>query len=165
MSTPLHPVFVHLPLGLAVVMPLVAGFLLLAWWRDWLPRRSWWIAVGLQALLVAGGVAALQTGEADEEAVERVVSERAIESHEEAAELFVWAAGAVLVLGSAAGLLSREAPARLLAAGTVAGTLAVLGLGVVTGHRGGELVYVHGAAAATAAPQAAPGFRYDDEDD
>jgi len=53
MSTqlPLHPLIVHLPLALALLVPLLAAGTLLAWWRGWLPgRRSWAVVVALQAL-------------------------------------------------------------------------------------------------------------------
>ena len=46
-----HPKVVHIPMALGVLMPIIAGGLLLAWWRNWLPRRSWFLAIGLQAIL------------------------------------------------------------------------------------------------------------------
>jgi len=55
-----HAVVVHIPIALGVLMPLVAGGLLLAWWRKWLPPRSWALAIVLQAVLVGSGVVALQ---------------------------------------------------------------------------------------------------------
>lgn len=88
METPLHPALVHLPLGLAAVLPIAALGLALALWRGWLPARAWVGLVVLQAMLVAGGVVALRTGEADEERVERTVGEASIEAHEHAAQRF-----------------------------------------------------------------------------
>lgn len=148
MSTlPLHPAIVHVPLGLAVVLPLVAAGLALALWRGALPRRTFAVVVVLQALLVGGGAVAMQLGERDEKQAETVISEKLIEAHEERAEVFVWAAGAVLAV-SAAVLVVPAAAATALAAVTVAGTLAVAALAVSTGQAGGELVYRHGAASA-----------------
>jgi uncharacterized membrane protein len=141
-----HPKIVHLPIALALLMPLVAGSVLLAWWRKWLPARSWLIVVALQAILIVSGMVSLQTGEAEEERVERAVPEQAIEAHEEAAEVFVWASGVVLglmLLGLATARRREGLP--LSAIGTL-GTLVVLGLGYQTGQAGGELVYRHGAA-------------------
>ena len=40
-TLPLHPKIVHLPIALAVLMPLITAGLLIAWWRDMLPRRAW----------------------------------------------------------------------------------------------------------------------------
>jgi hypothetical protein len=146
-----HPKLVHLPIALGVLMPLVAGGLLLAWWRGWLPgRRGWLLAVGLQALLVGSGLLALRSGEAEAERVERVVAETAIEQHEEAAKAFVWASGGLLaVMVLAAAVRSRRAGLTIAAAATL-GTLLVLGLGYRTGQAGGSLVYQHGAAQAYA---------------
>ncbi|MBX7196157.1 MAG: hypothetical protein K1X94_29140 [Sandaracinaceae bacterium] len=147
-ALPFHPMVVHVPMALAVLMPLVAGGLALAWWRGWLPARAWLLAVGLQAVLLASGMAALRTGGVEEERVERVVSEALIEEHEEAAEAFVGASAFVLVLMGAAAWLGERPRALPAAIAATAGTILVLGLGVRTGHAGGSLVYEHGAASA-----------------
>lgn len=149
---PLHPKLVHLPIALAVLMPLVSSGLLIAWWRGALQRRTWIIAIALQALLVASGLLALRTGEGDEERVERAVPEAVIEAHEEAAEGFVITAAVVLVVALGAGLIRRERAAKTLAALAALGTLGVLGAGYRTGQAGGDLVYRHGAASAWTSP-------------
>ena len=144
-----HPKLVHVPMALGVLMPLIAGGLLLAWWRGWLPRRAWILAIGLQAVLLGSGVLAMRTGETQEDRVEAVVAERAIEAHEEAAELFVWASGGVLAVMVLAGALGARSSLPTAAAATL-GTFLVLGLGYRTGQAGGDLVYRHGAAQAYA---------------
>lgn len=155
-----HPKLVHLPMALAVLVPLFASGLALAWWRGWLPQRAWWIAVAMQALLVGSSIAALRSGEADEHRVEALVGEAPIEAHEEAAEQFTLVAGVTAVVMLTAGLLGgRLAP---FAVGlSLVGSLAGLALGVRTGQAGGELVYVHGAADAhtTGRSDARPGER------
>ena len=164
-----HPKLVHVPMALGVLMPVIAGGLLLAWWRNWLPGRGWFLAIALQAILVASGVLALRSGEAEEERVERVVAERLIEEHEEAAEQFVWASGGVLaIMLLAAALGSRRSGLPTAAAATL-GTLLVLGFGYRTGQAGGRLVYQHGAAQAytgavspSAEARAAPSGHDDD---
>jgi uncharacterized membrane protein len=158
MNLPLHPAVVHLPLGIAFVLPLLAVGLLLAAWRGRGSRSAWAMLVALQLAVVVGGVVALQTGEQQEERVERVVSEAALEGHEERAQAFVWASGAVLLLGLGALVSQKERARRVLAMGVTAGTLAVAALALWTGHSGGELVYVHGAASAYASPQSAGGW-------
>lgn len=146
-SLPLHPAFVHVPLGLALVLPLVAAGVALAVWRGGLPRAAFAVVVGLQALLVASGVVSMQLGERDEERVERVVSERLIEVHEERAEVFVWAAAGVLVIAAAVLVVPRAA-SPVLAGVLCAASIGVAALAMWTGEAGGELVYHHGAAAA-----------------
>lgn len=164
-----HPKVVHIPMALGVLMPLIAAGLALAWWRGWLPQRGWLVAVGLQAVLLVSGVVSLRTGEEEEERVERVVSERLIEAHEEAAEVFVGGSGAVLALMLAAAALGKKRAGLPLAAVATLGTFVVLGLGYRTGQAGGSLVYQHGAAQAYStsgqpgAP-AAPAPRRDDDD-
>lgn len=143
-----HPKVVHLPMALGVLMPLVTGGLLLAWWRSWLPPRAFVMAAALQALLVISGIVALRSGEADEERVERVVPERLIETHEEAAEAFVVGSAVVLAAMLLASALAARRAGRPVAAAATLGTLVVLALGYRTGQAGGSLVYEHGAAQA-----------------
>lgn len=153
---PLHPAIVHIPLGLAFVMPLLALGLTWATWRGHLPRRAFAAVVALQLLVGLAGVAALQTGEAEEDRVERVVRESLIEAHEEAAQAFTVAAFMAAALGLLVLLLKSERASRAAAAVTTVATLGVAGLGVQAGKRGGELVYRHGAAQVHAAAAGLP---------
>lgn len=143
---PLHPKIVHLPIALAVLMPLLSAGLLAAWWTEVLPRRAWIIAVLLQGLLLGSGFASLRTGEGEEDRVERVVAGSLIEAHEEAAEAFVWGTAAALLLAIAAAAIRNDRRARVAAAAATLSTLVVLFLGYRTGEAGGRLVYQHGAA-------------------
>jgi hypothetical protein len=163
---PLHPKIVHLPMALSVLLPLLSAGLLLSWIRGWLPRRTWFVAAALQAVLVLGAAAALRTGGQDEDRVEAVAGEAAIESHEQAAQQFTAVAAVVLVLAAGAALWPKEGVARGLALATVLGSLAVLAMGVRVGERGGRLVYgaplaggagEKGAQAVSAGTGAAPG--------
>ncbi|MFB6264275.1 MAG: DUF2231 domain-containing protein [Bradymonadaceae bacterium] len=148
-EAPLHPKLVHVPVALAVLMPLVSFGLFVAWSKRWLPARSWWIAALLQAILFAGGWIAYETGESNEEKVEEVVAEEAIEVHEERAEQFYWASGAVLVLMILpVALPTDERRRRWIALAASAGTVVVFWLGYRVGEAGGALVYEHGAAQA-----------------
>ncbi len=146
MPDPLHPAVVHLPMALAVLVPILAGLCLAAIWRGLLPARAWAAIVLLQALLLGTAWVALETGEHEEERVERWVGEQHIEAHEEAAERFMLLAGLTL-LPIGAGLLPGRRGFGARVAGTAA-ALAVLGAGAYVGHLGGELVYEHGAASA-----------------
>jgi uncharacterized membrane protein len=169
-SLPLHPIIVHLPIALGVLMPFVALATLVAWWRDWLPRGAWVGVVLLQAVLVGGGLAAMETGEDEEDRVETVVAERFIEEHEEAAEVFVWGAGGALAITILALVVPGAAPKRWVALVAVAAMGIVTFLGYRVGEAGGELVYRHGAASAytgvnAANPTGREHERYDHDDD
>ena len=166
-APPLHPLIVHLPMALAALMPLVTGGLLLAWWRGYLPKRTWLVAAALQLALFASGLVAMQTGETDEERVEHVVAEAAIERHEEAAELFTWSAGVLLAVALLPLVMRNERLARVGGLLTFTGACVLLGLGYRVGSAGGELVYRHGAAAAYAAGAvvAPDAERHEDHDD
>jgi uncharacterized membrane protein len=140
---PLHPIAVHFPIVIGMTLPFIALGL---WWaikKGHTQQKAW---VLITALALAYGVSALvasELGEDDEDKVEKVVSEKVIEEHEEAAELIPWVAGG-LVLISLGGLMARRGAKAQLA-------FVVLSLaGIVplanTGHTGGELVYHYGAA-------------------
>ncbi|MEZ4465681.1 MAG: DUF2231 domain-containing protein [bacterium] len=164
MAEPLHPLFVHLPLALSALMPLVAGGLLLAWHKGWLPRRAFAIAVLLQAALTVSGFAARYTGEQDEERVEAVVGDDPIHAHEEAADFFVIAAAGTLLLLILGLALKGRAGKGLALVGTLASG-AVLFAGIRVGHLGGEIVYQHGGAAAWKAGAAPPAGAHHEGDD
>jgi uncharacterized membrane protein len=158
---PLHPAVVHLPIALAILIPAFAILGLFLIYMEFLPARSWILIALLQALLVGFGWLALETGEEQEERVERVVKESLIEEHAEAAERFLIIAG-IGLLASVTGLMPR----RMGSVGRALGTLAALGAlatGGYAGHLGGELVYKHGAASAYVDHPAAavPVPRYD----
>ena len=143
-----HPKLVHLPIALGLLMPLVSGAVLLAWWRRWLPSATWALVLGLQVILLGSGLLAKRTGEQEEDRVEQVVSEAAIHAHEEAAEAFVLGSGIVLLLMGGAFLTAKTKAGLPLAGISTLGSLVVLGLGYQCGQAGGELVYKHGAAQA-----------------
>jgi uncharacterized membrane protein len=165
-NLPLHPAIVHLPIGVAAVLPLVAVGVALALWRGWLDRRAWTLVVALQAITVAGGLVAMKSGEREEERVEEVVPERVLEAHEEAASVFVAAAAITLVLAASVFAVRRAGAVRGLAAATATATFLVAALAFNVGHAGGELVYRHGAAATyTGSPAAAPAAAGHADDD
>jgi uncharacterized membrane protein len=144
-NVPLHPAIVHLPLGLAILMPLLALVFTIAWWKGWAGKRGWALVFGLQLLLLGAGLFVKQTGEREARNARRVMVRGAIRSHSQAADYFVWASGATMVIAGL-GLGLRDRRARWAAAATTVATFVVAGLAVRVGHLGGELVYVKGAA-------------------
>lgn len=146
LGIPLHPLVVHFPIVFSVLLPIAA---LVALWtirKGTLARKAWSIPVALAAALTLSAFVAIQTGKREADRVERVVSERPIDAHEEAAERFLVLSGALLLVAGA-GLLPRTVgdAARLA---TTVGALGLLAAGVQVGHSGGELVYRYGAASA-----------------
>ena len=171
-SVPLHPMIVHIPMALAVLMPLVAGGILFAWWRGYSRKRTWSIVCALQAVMLVASLFAMRSGEEDEDRVEEVVAESVIERHEEAAEQFTWGCGLLLVVSLLPILLRNQRHARVFGVLTLTGSFVILGLGYNVGSAGGELVYQHGAAAAFSnADGTVPGVRprgdrdHDEDDD
>ena len=146
LGIPLHPLVVHFPVVLAVLLPISVVVALLLIRKGATARRVWSVPVAIAAALALSAWVATQTGESQEDRVERVVSEGALHGHEEAAERFLVLSG-VLVLVAAGGL-ARGTVGRAARLVTAAGAVGIVAAGVQVGHSGGLLVYRHGAASA-----------------
>jgi len=146
LPNPLHPAIVHFPVVLAFLLPLFVGGALWAIRRGANARRTWLLPLAGAAALALSAWVAVETGEGQGERVERVVSEQAIDSHEEMAEAFLAGSAGVAVvalLGLVGGMPGRAA--RMV---TGIGSLALVALVARVGHSGGLLVYRYGAASA-----------------
>jgi uncharacterized membrane protein len=144
---PLHPAVVHFPIVLAVLLPILCAAALLAIRTGTLrPTHAWLVPALLSIGLLASALVARQTGEAEEDRVERVVPEAAIHEHEEAAEWFVYTAVVVTII-TLAGMLRGRAGGALRVAALI-GSLVVAGAVIRTAFFGGALVWEHDAPAA-----------------
>jgi len=140
---PLHPIAVHFPIVLGFALPFTA---LLIWWairKEYVPQKAWVLVTIIAFVYCASAVVASELGEDDEEKVEKVVAEKLIEEHEEAAELIPWIAGSLFVVSFAGFLRKNSDRARL---GIAVVSLAAIIPLANAGHTGGELVYKYGAA-------------------
>jgi uncharacterized membrane protein len=146
MPNPLHPAVVHFPLVLAVLFPFVAAVALYASRRPGAGRGAW-LALGAMALLLVGSAwLSIETGQQQEDVVERVVSEGLVSGHEEAAEGLL--IGSVVLLGVVLAGFARGKAGSAMRWASLVGGVAVLGLAFRVGASGGALVYEHGAASA-----------------
>ena len=150
LPNPLHPAVVHFPIVLAFLLPLFAVGALVAIRKGARPLRAWAIPLCIAAALSLSTWVAVQTGESQGERVERVVADQPLDSHEEAAELFLTLS--VVLLGVAAVGLARGVVGRVARITAAAGAVALVGVGASVGHSGGQLVYRYGAASAYAQP-------------
>lgn len=146
---PLHPIVVHFPIVLGTLLPFLT---ILLWWaiKKWQWTPQVWALVSAVALVYTlSAVVAVQLGEEDEEKVEKIISEKVIEEHEEAAELIPWIAGTLFLISL--GGLTVKVPKQARLAMIVLSLVAVAPL-INAGHTGGELVYKHGASVAHLPP-------------
>jgi uncharacterized membrane protein len=146
LPNPLHPAVVHFPVVLAFLLPLFVAGGFWALRRGVAPRRAWLLPTIVAGAIAVSAWVSVETGEAEDERVERVVSENAIEAHEELAETFL-ATSAVITVIAAAGLLGGIT-GRIARFSTLAGSLALIVVVARVGHTGGQLVYRYGAASA-----------------
>lgn len=154
---PLHPLVVHFPVVLAVLLPISALVALWAIGRGTTARRAWAVPLSLAAALTLGSFVATRTGEQEEDRVERVVPEGALHDHEEAGERLLVLSG-VLLLVTVVGL-ARNTVGRAARLVSTVGALGLVAAAVQVGHSGGSLVYRHGAASAYSTDSAAVALR------
>jgi uncharacterized membrane protein len=138
---PFHPQIVHTPIAMLVFSALFAivGRL---FDREWLRKAS----VLLLVVGALGAWAAYVSGEAAEEIPEDTqgVPHEVIEQHEVAGKFTLAAAFSALALTGLAALLKGSARGVVASLALVAQVWAAVMVGVA-GHRGGKLVYEHGA--------------------
>jgi uncharacterized membrane protein len=142
---PLHPVVVHFPIVLGILLPFAA---ILVWWgikKNMVKQQVWAVIVAMVLAYGASALLAVEMGEKDEDKVEKVVAEKLIEEHEEMGELIPWFAGGLLLISFSGYYLKNSHAARL---GFVVLSLAAIIPLANTGHSGGQLVYKYGAAKA-----------------
>ena len=151
---PLHPLAVHFPIALACLSPCIISIFIWGSSRHKWPHRSWIWILAFHGLLLGSSIASKQLGEQDEERVEQVIQESALGLHEEWGERFTVAAGIVFLASLLPLFLRRKQAGALL---LLVSSLALLVIGIQTGHSGAELTYRHGAAQA----YSQPGLIYD----
>lgn len=139
---PLHPAIVHIPLGIAMVLPVIALGLFFLINRKWIPHKSWAFVIVLQTLIIGSAYVAMETGENEEDIVEKVVQKSEIHEHEENAELFFYLSLALLIL-SVPGMVKSDSIRNTSQLIFLAASLGILLMVYKTGHSGGELIFKH----------------------
>lgn len=150
---PLHPAIVHFPVVLVFLLPISAAVAIWTIRKGSRATRAWVVPLAIAAALSFTSWLSVETGESQDERVERVVQEQALESHEEAAEAFLTASIVVLIITAAGLVRGPIGKVSRIAAGV--GAIALVAAGAYVGHTGGELVYKYGAASAYANPSPA----------
>ena len=144
---PLHPALVHIPIGVAFVLPCPAVVVAIAIGKGKLPKTAWLVVVGLQVIVLAGGIASVRTGEEDRRRTVMLVGSANLDPHEEAGDAFNVSAGVSLALGIAS-FFPGGTIANVGRAATVLASSACTYFAYSAGHSGGGLVYQFGAASA-----------------
>lgn len=138
---PFHPQIVHFPIVLLIFSAL---FALAGRAMD----SAWMKKTGTTLLIVGylGTVASFYSGKPAHRVPERKqgVPEEAIDSHGDLGEFTVWVAGAAVAATLIAGRMSGGAASAVGGLGLLLQIAAAVMVGV-TAHRGGKLVYEHGA--------------------
>ena len=131
----IHPSIVHFPIALTVVGALaIVGYAILR--RDWL---RWFGPILLTIALLGAGGAYFSGQDAEDRAEKIGVPEAAIESHEEMAIWAIW----LIALSALLSWATHASRRGVWVAAVV--SLAAVAVIALAAHRGGKLVYIHGA--------------------
>ena len=150
LPNPLHPAIVHFPVVLVFLLPISAAAAIWTIRKGSRATRAWLVPLAIAAALSLTSWLAVETGENQDERVEQVVQEQALDTHEEAAEAFLTGTLVVLLVTAAGFIRGPVGKISRVAAGV--GALALVAGGAYVGHTGGQLVYKYGAASAYANP-------------
>ena len=154
LPNPLHPAIVHFPIVLVFLLPISAAVALWTIRKGSRASRAWMVPLAIAAALSLSSWLAVETGENQDERVERVLQEQPLDTHEEAAEAFL--TGSLVVLVVTAGGLVRGRIGAISRFAASLGAVALVAGGAYVGHTGGQLVYKYGAASAYATPSGIP---------
>ena len=144
---PLHPFMAHIPLVLALCLPIVIVSSIVFIMKKKISPRFWWVPVIIQITIVVFSYIALETGEDQEDTVLQFVAKPFIQQHENAAEIFS-GLGVILLGLMAVVLFVGESLARNLRFLTAVLSLIPLAAGLYAGRLGGAIAYTHGGAEA-----------------
>lgn len=147
---PLHPMIVHFPVVLSVLLPFAAFGALYAIKSGARPMRAWGVTIAMATALTLSAWVAVETGEDQEEKVEDVVGESRLGAHAQAGQTLLFTSVGVLAV-LALGLMPGDR-GRLARTVGAAGTLAMGAMAYQVGHSGGEMVYKYNAASAYSVP-------------
>ncbi len=141
---PLHPVVVHFPIVLSVIVLVLSLIFIISFYRYGFRRSFWIILVSMQFGMLASSVVSVKLGEKDEERVENSANESVLHDHEEWGEKIPIVAFVAMVLS----LLPFFLKKRSILLVSLYCLLACVQLAFVfkAGHTGGRLVYEGGAA-------------------
>lgn len=143
---PLHPMMVHLPIGLSVLMPFIFGVIIFLIKKNKIGSTTFIAAVVFQAVLTVASFAAVQSGRIEEHKMKETgwVSHDLVSEHEHAGKRAFYVMIAALVVSAAA--IANTKFQFHLQMGALVLSVVIAGMITIVGHLGGELVYVHGAA-------------------
>ncbi len=150
---PLHPIVVHFPVVLSILLPFAAAAALWSIRAGARPVRAWSVAIAFAAALTVSAWVAVKTGEDQEERVEDVVGEARLDAHADAGKVLLYASVGVLAV-LALGLMPGDKGRMARYVGAV-GTLTVAAAAFKVGMTGGDLVYKYDAASVYSTPDSA----------
>ena len=141
MNPTLHPFFVHFPIALGFLVPILIIWALIQFRKNDATANPLWITVVIPLTIMAGfTILAIAAGDNAHEVLEKYMDDKPIKAHEEIAD--VYAMLVYMTAGLSYFVFIFKAQRRFIFMITVLGlSIGTFGLGMLTGKTGGEVVH------------------------
>ena len=144
-SLPLHPAIVHLPIGIALMLPILNILFFWLFKTGKAKREASMILIIMHLGLATTSFLAMQLGEIEEEKIEHQIDHNALENHEHKGEFYAQATIA-LALVSVLLVFTRGRRFEQVLGLLFIGQIILIFFTYQVGHSGAQLVYKHDAA-------------------
>jgi len=145
MNPLLHAFFVHFPIALGFLVPLLILWTMVQFKRNEATANTLWVTVVLPlTMMTVFTVLGIMVGDLAHEALEKYMDEKPIKTHEEFAEIFAMLLYITTGLSFFVFLFKAKRRFQFMVI-VLALSVVTLGLGMATGKTGGDVVHEHDA--------------------
>ncbi|MDH4199617.1 MAG: hypothetical protein OEV66_04470 [Spirochaetia bacterium] len=141
MNPTLHPIFVHFPLAVSFIAPMLIVWAMMQYRKNEASANQVWTMVVIPLTIMAlFTILAVVTGESGHEVLEKYMDEKPIKAHEELAEVFAMLAYITTGLSYFIFLFKGQRRFLFMIVMLIL-SLVMMPMAMITGKKGGEVVH------------------------